>query len=650
VLAEELFAPPPRRFSHILAPMSTTTQAPTPRGTYAERRDRFAADERRLARKSFRFSVVRGALFLAFVAGLIWILLNASYAGWEHWIGTAVPLVIFLAVLPAHDRVVAEMGRFAALRRLNEQALARLDRDWPALPMPFPPPAPLGDASSVARDLDLFGRASLFHLLGTAHTPGGRATLGRWITEPAPYEEIVLRQQAVAELAPEVELRQQLEVRTLPMEPGEKPGERKSPPDVEPLLRWAEGEPWLLRRPWLIWLARLLAPATVFCAVAGLLGYFPSWPFILLFSINLSLSHLLLGKVMGIFDRISARERDFQLYGEAMELAVSRPYNGTWLQGIARTLTAQGTPAHRWMDLLHRRLELSDIRHSALLHFPLQTLLLWDFHVLELLERWQRGAGPHARGWLAALGELEAASALAGLRQDNPGWVFPEVAPGADRFAARSLGHPLIAEAKRVSNDVELGPPGTFLLVTGSNMSGKSTLLRSIGLNTLLAQAGGPVCATALRLPPVRLATSVLIEDSLADGVSFFMAELLRIRQIVDEADRAHARGETVLYLLDEILRGTNSRERQIAVRRVLLHLLRRGAIGAVSTHDLELAGLEELRASCQPVHFKETLHTGPDSPPMTFDYVLRPGVATTVNALRLLEMVGIAPELEGEA
>jgi hypothetical protein len=628
--------------------MSTSTPVPAapfaPGTLYAERRDHFAAEERRLARKSFRFSLVRGALFLAFVAGLIWILLHASEAGWEHWIATAVPLVVFLAVLPAHDRVVAAQGRFADLRRLNEQALARLDRDWSALPTPVPPALPEGSETSIARDLDLFGRASLFHLLGTAHTPGGRAALGRWITAPAPPEEIALRQQAVAELAPEVELRQQLEVRTLPMEPGEK----KSPPDVEPFLRWAEGEPWLLRRPWLLWLARLLAPATVFAAGAGLAGYWPGWPFLLLFSINLSLSHLLLGKVMGIFDRISAREREFQLYAEAMELAASRSYTAPWLQRTALTLTSQGTPAHRWMDLLHRRLELSDIRHSALLHFPLQTLLLWDFHVLDLLERWQRAAGSHARGWLAALGDLEAASALAGLRHDNPGWAFPEVTPGADRFAARGLGHPLIAEARRVSNDVELGPAGTFLLVTGSNMSGKSTLLRSIGLNTLLAQAGGPVCAAALRLPPVRLATSVLIEDSLADGVSFFMAELLRIRQIVDEADRAHAQGATVLYLLDEILRGTNSRERQIAVRRVLLHLLRRGAIGAVSTHDLELAGLEELRAACVPVHFKETLHAGPDRPPMTFDYVLRPGVATTSNALRLLEMVGIATE--GEA
>jgi len=175
-------------------------------------------------------------------------------------------------------------------------------------------------------------------------------------------------------------------------------------------------------------------------------------------------------------------------------------------------------------------------------------------------------------------------------------------------------------------------------------MSGKSTLLRAIGINAVLAQAGGPVCATAFRMPPVTLATSILVEDSLAEGVSFFMAELQRIQKIVAAADRSAGTGRPVLYLLDEVLRGTNSYERQVAVRRVVLHLLRHGALGAVSTHDLQLAEVPELAAVCVPVHFRETLHPGGD-PPMTFDYVMRPGVATTVNALKLMELVGLPAE-----
>jgi DNA mismatch repair ATPase MutS len=191
---------------------------------------------------------------------------------------------------------------------------------------------------------------------------------------------------------------------------------------------------------------------------------------------------------------------------------------------------------------------------------------------------------------------------------------------------------------------VTLGPPGTFLLVTGSNMSGKSTLLRSIGINAVLAQAGGPVCATELRMPPATLATSILVEDSLAEGVSFFMAELKRIQKIVEASDHTRTGGRVLLYLLDEILRGTNTYERQVAVRRVLLHLLRRDAIGAISTHDLQLAEVEDLISVAVPVHFQETLHPGGD-PPMTFDYKMRPGVATTVNALKLMELVGLRTE-----
>jgi DNA mismatch repair ATPase MutS len=173
-------------------------------------------------------------------------------------------------------------------------------------------------------------------------------------------------------------------------------------------------------------------------------------------------------------------------------------------------------------------------------------------------------------------------------------------------------------------------------------MSGKSTLLRTIGINTVLAQAGAPACAAALSLPPVTLGTSILIEDSLADGVSFFMAELLRIQQIVRATEQAAAGGRTFLYLLDEILRGTNSEERQVAVRRVLLHLLKQKAIGAISTHDLRLADLPDLDASCLAVHFQESLHPGAAGAVMTFDYRMHPGVATTTNALKLLELLGL--------
>jgi len=276
--------------------------------------------------------------------------------------------------------------------------------------------------------------------------------------------------------------------------------------------------------------------------------------------------------------------------------------------------------------------------------YPIQLATLWNVHVLWLLERWQRAAGAHARAWLAALGDFEALAALATLAHDNPSWIFPELVEApAPRLSACGLGHPLLPPAACVGNDVTIGPPGTFLLVTGSNMSGKSTLLRAIGMNVALAQAGGPVCAAALRVPPLALASSMRVQDSLEQGISYFMAELQRLKEVVDTAAQVgHAGGRTPLFLLDAILHGTNTTERQIAARRIILHLLSLGATGAISTHDLALADAPEFAAISRSVHFTEKFTRGADGLSMTFDYQLRPGIALSTNALKLMEMIGL--------
>jgi MutS-like protein len=567
---------------------------------------------------------------------------------------SGVGLAAFVGLVIGHDRVVKAERRAADLVRLQDEALARLARDWRSLPLPRLPEGT--EVTPVARDLNLLGYlgglgglgslggASLFHLLGTAHTPPGRAALAGWLLSIAEVKEIAERQAAVAELAPALDLRQEIEVRARPLE---------GVPDCEPFLRWAEDRPWLPG--WTLGLARLLALVTVAALVLWLTDLVPLRTFLFPVLVNFAFSYGYLKRMGETFDRISLREGEFHLYAEVLEAVAGGSFQSDRLRRIVAELSADGVSAAAALDLLHRRVVLADSRRAALVHAPLQLLLLWDFHILALLERWQRDFGGRARRWITALGELEALSALAGLAHDNPGWAFPEVTPREPAIIeARGLGHPLLPEGARVANDVTLGPPGSFLLVTGSNMSGKSTLLRAIGVNVVLAQAGGPVSATSLRMPPLTLATSILIEDSLADGVSFFMAELLRVRQVVDAADRAvseRGEGRVVLYLLDEILRGTNTKERQIAVRRVLTHLLGKGALGAVSTHDLELAEIPELAAACRPVHFRESFAPGAErqgKPVMTFDYRLRPGVATTANALKLLDLVGLGEEGAG--
>lgn len=240
---------------------------------------------------------------------------------------------------------------------------------------------------------------------------------------------------------------------------------------------------------------------------------------------------------------------------------------------------------------------------------------------------------------------MEALSALATVGHDHPDWTRPtwnEESESGDRILARALGHPLLHPDVCVRNDVEVGPAGSFLFITGSNMSGKSTLLRAVGANVVLAGAGAPVCAADLSLPEVRLWTSMRVDDSLADGISRFMAELLRVRAIV-EAARNRTSGEPpVLYLLDEMLQGTNTAERRVAARAVLHHLVGEGAIGAVTSHDLTLADDDDLVERRQAFHFREQVDSDEDGTHLTFDYILRPGLATTSNALRLLEAVGL--------
>jgi DNA mismatch repair ATPase MutS len=339
---------------------------------------------------------------------------------------------------------------------------------------------------------------------------------------------------------------------------------------------------------------------------------------------------------------VASDHRAIAAYAGQLDLLATADFTAPALDALQVRLGTgeRGAPA-----MLRRlgRLAGMAIPPSSVLYIPIQALTMWDIHILAALERWKREGGDHARDWLEVLGEAEALAALAGLRFDNPAWVFPVIEPEGDAFRATLLGHPLLRDDGRVRNDVTVGPPGTFLLVTGSNMSGKSTLLRAIGVNAVLAQAGGPVCADVLALPPVELWTSARVQDSLERGVSFFLAELQRLKLIVDAATRARKRdGPRVMYLLDEILQGTNTVERSIAARRVIAYLVDQGAIGAVSTHDLALADDPRLAQSAETVHFTDTVGEGPHAPPMSFDYRLRPGVATTTNALRLMRLIGL--------
>ncbi len=605
--------------------------APSPaEATYRERHDRWAGEARAL---TGRWNVVANGRLVAFALGVILLVWGiATGAIITIALGAALA-VVFVILIRQHRSLGAIRGRALLLAEINREGVARVRRDWDALPLHDDQP-PAG-SHPYDGDLDITGRASLLHLLDTTTSTLGRTWLRRWLLESTPLAVTRERQAAVAELAPQLDLRQDF---------ARLGRQKKRAGSPETFLTWAEGGRWLATRRWLPWFARVSATVFVVGIALQALGVtpLPLWLPVLL--LNLAVSAVVSGPAHDIIGRVASQHGALQRYGAQLDAITGWEVRSPLLLRIQGQLAASGSTAPAALRRLDRVLSWT-IPRGSLIYVPAQAAVLWDVHLLASLEHWQGRNGRQVRPWLDAMAETDAICAIAGLAGDNPAWATPDVDPAARSIEATALGHPLIGETVRVDNDVTVGPDGTFLLVTGSNMSGKSTLLRSIGVNAVLAGAGGPVCAAALRMPPVDLWTSVRVSDSLAAGVSFFMAELIRLKAVVDAAT-AHATdpGDRVfLYLLDEILQGTNSRERRIAARRIVGRLVASGAIGAVTTHDLDLAENPSLARAAVPVHFREHVVRGPNGAEMRFDHLMRDGIATSTNALALMEAIGLA-------
>ena len=631
-----------------------------PAAVYQRRHAEFSTLQARLDRRARQNGNLNlGLFFGAFVALVVGSVRND---GMWYWLA-GILAAAFIVALLNFQRLKREASRAATLVAINQEGLHRLTRNWAALP----PPPELGRPKSsslspdgiidpaTAADLDLFGIASVQHLLNTPATPVGQAAICAWLLQPAPPLTVNTRQEAVRELAPQVDFREEVGARGREVGPAQRHYER--------FAAWAESAPWLITQPLLLWLARLLPLLNIGLGVAAWFWGQQYGALYLALGASLAISvflSLTAGRRAGeTIGQVEAQQDVFAAYAEIFDHLAAQPFSTPELRRLQAALAVdapgaggetasvpRSLRAGPQMRRLQRLMPFAGIRHW-LLFFPIEVVTLWDFHLLWLLERWQVRAGKYVRGWLAALGELEALIALATLHYDHPTWAFPTVEAGQAssplQVEAANLAHPLLPPDRAVGNDVQVGPPGTFLLITGSNMSGKSTLLRAIGVNCVLAQMGAPICGDRLRLPPLRVMSSMRVQDSLSQGVSFFMAELRGLKTVVDSALVAQQTGGMpLLYLLDEILQGTNTAERQIAARHIIRRLVDAGAIGAVSTHDLTLAAAQELAAAAVSMHFTESFSRGADGPSMHFDYKLRPGIATSTNALTLMEIVGL--------
>jgi len=610
---------------------------------YELRRDQLQSEIDAQKRRWTSIGYVRGLLFLLALANLI-----GGFMAWADastvWFALSLVLFLgFLVVACFHENLEARLFRERIQFRFIRNSIARINRDWQRLPA-FDVADEIKDLP-IVNDLDLVGRASLFSLICHAETPIGRQQLLNWMIHPAEPDAITLRQRAIQELAACTGHTDRIQLL------GNLITHQHSDPSK--FLAWATRERDTVGGPFLKSFARISALAVILILLLLLVGAM-SLPqaaigLAICFTMNFGLSVVVANPIHALFNEVASRQADARHYMELLDCVTEFRPDSECLKRLQQRLMAGEATAQQAFSKLGLRTWLANLRRNGLfypIYLLLQFFLLWDIHVLQGLTRWRKAFGRSVPDWFEALAHWEALCSLARVRQDHPDWTIPTVkhqSKESARLVASQLGHPLLPPSDVVRNDAEVGPTGTILLVTGSNMSGKSTLLRSIGLNAVLAQMGSVVCAETLSMPPVRLQTSIRISDSIADGVSFYFAELKRLKEVVSAAVELAADDRVIaMYLLDEILQGTNSRERQIAVCKVLEHLVRSLAIGAISTHDLELVSAEGLQTAFRPVHFRETIVNRDGQRSMTFDYKIRDGVATTTNALELLRLVGL--------
>ena len=539
------------------------------------------------------------------------------YAFAPAWL--AIPVAGFIAAVLIHQRVGNQRSRAQRAVRFYRAGLDRLRDQWHG-------GGPTGERFDVqhhiyAADLDLFGKDSLYQLLCAARTQMGEDTLAQWLLAPADVKAIHDRHASIADLRDRLDLREELAIHG---------DTQRIALRADMLIGWAEA-PNRLSRPWITWTAPLLAclaVASVFAwAVWDLL-----FPLLAVLLLEIAVAYLLREPIRAAITAVETAYEDLKYLSWLLSRIEAERFDAPPLRALTQELSSHTLSASRTFSKLATIVNLVESRRNPLL-LPFVLLLMYPLQTALAAERWRSAHAPAIRAWLEVIGEIEALVSLAQYSDEHPEHPFPEFLEGEAAFQAAALGHPLIPGAVRVRNDVDISGNRRVLLVSGSNMSGKSTLLRSVGINTVLAMAGAPVCAKQLRMTPLQVGASIRINDSLHEGSSRFYAEITRLRRLFEPAPLP------LLFLLDELLQGTNSADRRVGAEGVIRALIARGAIGLVSTHDLaltDIAGLAE--GALDNVHFQDEFADGK----LKFDFKLQAGVVTKSNGIALMRSIGL--------
>lgn len=580
---------------------------------------RHQAEEKRFA----SIGLIRFAVFLIGIGAAVSVVINRGGIGGVVAAGSA---VLFVALIVWHERVARRRDHAGQSAAYYQRGLDRLNAAWRAT----------GDTGErfrndehlYASDLELFGPSSLFHYLATCSTETGAATLAAWLSRPADPAALRLRQGAARELAGRPAFRHDLAVSG---------GKVSGALDSAALRGWLEAPPLGIPA-WAAVVAALLAATNVaLLALAGtgaIRGVFPAASLL----VSLAVAGLLAPRIRRSLAHAGRPVRELDRLTTLLRRAGQERFESPRLAALVTVWTAPGDTSP-WSAIGRLKLlaDLADARRNQLFA-PVAAALLLGTQVGAGIERWRLRWGRDALRWLDAVGELEALAAFGTLAFDRPDAVWPRLGAPGTPIVVRGVAHPLLPREQAVRNDVALGEPVRLAVVSGSNMSGKSTLLKAVGTNLVLAWAGAPVVALDFEAGVFDLGASLVLRESLLEGRSRFYAEILRLRAIVAMAEA----GRPVLFLLDELLSGTNSHDRALGARSILEGLVTRGAIGVITTHDLALAAVADgLGARGANWHLEDRLVDGR----LEFDYRLKPGVVKTSNAIALMRAIGLSVE-----
>ncbi len=598
--------------------MTGTGPTPNPASSYE---DAISDLDRGLAKLKVRDRAFIGLKFLILFGGLLLVSLNfpariAQAAVWLALSGAA-----FLAVFAGHEKLLTRIRFLRLLRKLHEGELRSLGGEFPA------------EASSGAEfvdpahpytaDLDIFGPRSLFHFVNRTTTRPGRDTLAALMNTSPEGRPISEHQAAVRDLVPRLDFR--MRVRAF----GEAAGGADRPALFCGLATAFPEQ----RRKAITAMLFVLPPVTLAGLALTIMGL-PWIAFAAPFLAQVAVNRLTGPAAAALYASASRDARILRAYAGIIAAAEAERFTAPALHAYRQLLGAGGMSASAAIHRLSSLLEWLDLRSNRPLHFFANNILMWDVFFVRRIEAWRKKAEPHFEGWFEAVGGIEALASLANLAFNNPDWTFPRVTDAGPRFRAASLGHPLIPAAERVTNDFEMDRGGAIAVITGPNMAGKSTFLRTIGVNAVLAFSGGPVCAAGLEIAPLRLAAGMKSTDSLDRRMSLFYAELERLKMILD-AIRDHP---ATFFIIDEMLKGTNEMDRHKGAMALMRQLITRRATGIVATHDLELTGLAAENSAVRNFHFDGNV----DDDKLIFDFKLRPGICESFNALLLMKRIGI--------